>query len=303
MKRLFLLALVLPLHAAPTDEELLAFVRDRGKAERVTPKPFDMDRATATRCNIDAVLSAGKDHGGSLFHVFANEPAAIPIFDPWGKFPEGSILLKEKISREDGKTTLFTGMLKREKGYNPRVGDWEFFTLDGAAAKITERGKMERCAGCHVEFPKGDYITRYNYIQPAQLSGGRIVLHSSGAKAHGEKLHYEEQENKNTLGFWVNPADRASWDFEVIHPGTYAIHIWQGCGKGSGDSEVEIKCAGQSRRFKVEETGHFQNFKERVIGKVSFDKAGSQTLEVRALSKPGVAVMDLRQVVLVPVRE
>ena len=303
MKSLFLALFALPLHAAPTDEDLLKFVRERGKAERVTPKPFDMDRATATRCNIDAVLSAKNDHGGSLFHVFANEAAALPIFDPWGKFPEDSIILKEKISRKGASTTLFTGMLKREKGYNPELGDWEFFTVDGAAAKIAERGKMERCAKCHVDFPKGDYITRYNYIQPAQISGGRIVLHSSTAKAHGEKLHYEEQENKNTLGFWVNPSDWASWNFEVQRPGIYTILIWQGCGKGSGGSEVEIKCAGQSSRFQVEDTGHFQNFKEREIGKVTFDKVGPQTLEVRALSKPGVAVMDLRQVVLVPAKQ
>lgn len=302
MKRLFLLALlVLPLHAAPSDEELLKFVRDRGKAERVTPEPVEMAAAVSTRCIIDPVLTA-MDHPGALFHIFANEPAALPIFDPWGKLPEGSIVLKEKLEKEAKKTTLFTGMVKREKGYFPELGDWEFFTVDAGATKIAERGKMKRCASCHDDHAKGDYITRLAYIRPAQLSGGRIVLHSSKAKAHGEKLHYEDPENKNTLGFWVNPADWASWDFEVQQPGTYAIHIWQGCGQGSGDSEVEIKCAGQSSRFKVEDTGHFQNFKEREIGKVSFDKAGPQTLEVRALSKPGVAVMDLRQVVLVPVK-
>lgn len=301
MKLPLLALLVLPLHAAPTDEALLKFVRERAKAERVTPKPFDMQPVVAARCNIDAVLTA-KEHLGAYFNVYANEPAALPIFDPWGKFPEGSIVLKEKLSKDDKKPTLFTGMVKREKGYFPELGDWEFFTVDAAAAKIAERGKLQRCATCHDDYAKGDYVTRVAYIGPAQLSGGRIVLHSSTAKTHGEKLKYEDPEKKNTLGFWVNPADWASWDFEVMQPGTYEIHIWQGCGKGSGDSEVEIKSAGQSSPFKVEDTGHFQNFKERVIGKVTFDKVGPQALEVRALSKPGAAVMDLRQVVLVPVK-
>ena len=86
----------------------------------------------------------------------------------------------------------------------------------------------------------------------------------------------------------------------MAKPGTYAIHIWQGCGKGSGGSEVEIICGGQSVKFTVEDTGHFQNFKERLVGRVKFDKAGPQSIEVRALSKPGAAVMDLRQVILVP---
>ncbi|OYV06415.1 MAG: hypothetical protein CFE26_06385, partial [Verrucomicrobiales bacterium VVV1] len=53
--------------------------------------------------------------------------------------------------------------------------------------------------------------------------------------------------------------------------------------------------------FTVEDTGHFQNFKERGIGRVTFKETGPQTLEVRPRSKPGGAVMDLRQVILVPV--
>ena len=34
---------------------------------------------------------------------------------------------------------LYTGMLKREKGYNPDAGDWEFFTLDSKAMLVTAR--------------------------------------------------------------------------------------------------------------------------------------------------------------------
>ncbi|HEY1121666.1 MAG TPA: hypothetical protein VGE67_08705, partial [Haloferula sp.] len=120
------------------------------------------------------------------------------------------------------------------------------------------------------------------------------------AQVQGKKLQYEPKEEKNTLGFWVDAADSASWSFGVSRPGRYEIHVWQGCGKDSGGSEVEISVGDQRNRFTVEDTGHFQNFKERTVGTVSFEKAGPQKLEVRALSKPGVAVMDLRQVVLVP---
>lgn len=297
---LILSLLALPLGAAPTDDELVTFVKKRAGLERVTPEPVTMAAAVAERCRIDAVLSRGP-HGAADFHVFANEPAALPIFDPWGSFPEGSLILKEKLGRGDGKTWLFTGMLKREKGYFPECGDWEFFTLDGAGQKIVERGKLARCASCHEDFTRGDHVSKL-YVAPAQLSGGRIVLHSSTAEVHGEKLQYEEKPEKNTLGFWVNPADHASWNFKVATPGTYSIHLWQGCGKGSGGSEVEIKCGGQSARFTVEDTGHFQNFKEREVGQLTFDKPGPQTLEVRAITKPGAAVMDLRQILLVPVK-
>ena len=63
-------------------------------------------------------------------------------------------------------------------------------------------------------------------------------------------------------------------------------------------SQVEVSVAGQSLTAKVEETGHFQRFVPRTIGTVRFDKAGPADLAVRAKTKPGNAVMDLRRVVL-----
>ena len=59
--------------------------------------------------------------------------------------------------------------------------------------------------------------------------------------------------------------------------------------------------AGQTVTFNVEETGHFQNFKERVVGQVTFEKPGPQRLEVRVQKMAGPAVMDLQLVVLTPV--
>ncbi len=289
--------------AAPTDAELLKFVKDRAALERVTPKPTDTPPELP--CSIGSSsgtsvfpVTPSNPHGPTI-HVYANEPGVLPLFDPWGKFPVGSLLLKEKFTPEN-KTELFTGMWKREAGFFPEANDWEFFTVDGAASKIVERGKLPRCASCHEDFKKGDQVSK-EYILPAQLTGGRIVLHSSQAKATGEKLRYEEEEKKNTLGYWTNPADWASWDFDVSRPGTYDIHVWQGCGKGSGGSEVDLITAGQTANFTVEDTGHFQNFKERVVGRVTFKETGPQTLEVRPRSKPGVAVMDLRQILLMPV--
>ena len=285
--------------AAPTDEALLEYVRGRTSLERVTPVLVDMAATVAARCSIDSILS-NNPHQKAKFHTFANGLSVLPLFDPWGKFPPGSLLLKEKFSI-DGKSQLFTGMWKREAGYFPELGDWEFFTVDAAVGKVLERGKLTNCAGCHAEMEKGDHVAR-DYIIPAQITDGRIVLHSSKARTYGEKLHYEEAEIKNTLGYWVNPSDWAEWKFQVARTGTFDIHIWQGCGTGSGGSEIAIIAAGQTKTFTVEETGHFQHFKERVVGQVTFAETGPQTLELRVLKKPGPAVMDVRMIILTPTK-
>ena len=57
---------------------------------------------------------------------------------------------------------------------------------------------------------------------------------------------------------------------------------------------------GQVVTFTVEETKHFQDFKPRVVGEFELAQPGRKTLQVVPTRKPGVAVMDLRQVRLLP---
>jgi hypothetical protein len=56
----------------------------------------------------------------------------------------------------------------------------------------------------------------------------------------------------------------------------------------------------QELLWKVEDTGNFQNFVTRTPGKFKLEP-GRHTLTVRPKTKPGVAVMDLREVKLIPV--
>lgn len=125
-----------------------------------------------------------------------------------------------------------------------------------------------------------------------------ILLHASKAIVHGEMLRYEPQTNKNCLGYWTRAEDWAEWKFSVERPGTFDLEVWQGCGKGNGGSDVRVEVAGQSFDFVVDETGHFQSFIPRKLGRVHFWKAGEFTLAVKPQSKKAAAVMDIRQVTL-----
>jgi hypothetical protein len=69
---------------------------------------------------------------------------------------------------------------------------------------------------------------------------------------------------------------------------------------GSGGSTVEFSAANQTITMQVQETKGFQDFLERKIGLFDFLTAGHYTLTVKPKVKPGLAVMDLRQVELVP---
>ncbi len=136
------------------------------------------------------------------------------------------------------------------------------------------------------------------YRPSPQAADGTITMLGKHADVFGPMLRFEPLPHKNTLGYWVNPTDWASWEFEVVKPGKFTMEITYGCGNGSGGSEVEFAVGAQKLLFKVEQTGGFQAFVKREIGELTFDKPGRYTLTVKPKSKPGPAVMDLPQVVL-----
>lgn len=132
----------------------------------------------------------------------------------------------------------------------------------------------------------------------ASAGAGAIILHARDAKVHGDKLRYEPQPHKDTLGFWVQKDDWAEWTFDLSRAGKFEVEVLQACGKGSGGAEVEVAVQGQTLGLKVEETGHFQRFVPRTLGAVNLKEGERITLSVRAKTKPGPAVMDLRRIVL-----
>lgn len=146
-----------------------------------------------------------------------------------------------------------------------------------------------------------------NYTPNPQSENGEIVIPARTADVRGIMLRYEPMPHKNTLGFWVRSEDWARFEFTVTQPGKFELEALVGCGNGSGGSEVrfEVASAGsttdpQVLPLTVQETGGFQNFVPRTLGEILLDTAGRYELRVKAIKKPGAAVMDLRQVRLIP---
>lgn len=135
-----------------------------------------------------------------------------------------------------------------------------------------------------------------DYVPNPQGADGNVTLPANMADVHGIMLRYEPLPHKNTLGYWVRADDWASWEFQITRPGKFRVEILQGCGNGSGGSDVEFAIGEQKLTFRVEETGGFQKFVRREIGTIDIAQPGRFTLTVKPQKKPGVAVMDLREV-------
>ncbi len=147
--------------------------------------------------------------------------------------------------------------------------------------------------------PDYDPLATWNLARPKK--SGAIELHASDAEVIGTILRYEPNPKKNTLGFWTRKEDQAAWDLQVPAPGRYRITVMQGCGKGNGGSLVHVMVGSTALPFTVQETNGFQDFRPVVVGEADLP-AGRTRLTLAPQTKTAAAVMDVRMVLLDPVK-
>ena len=129
---------------------------------------------------------------------------------------------------------------------------------------------------------------------------GSITLPARHALVSGEKLQFEPLPHKRTVGYWVNADDTATWKFATDAAAHWELHVLQGCGGGQGGSTVAFSVGEHVLEHQVVETGHFQNFRWRHVGTLDLPPSANHTLRVACVEKARNAVMDIRQIRLVP---
>jgi alpha-L-fucosidase len=134
-----------------------------------------------------------------------------------------------------------------------------------------------------------------------QAADGSIALKGADATIHGDTAQYEA--DKDCVGFWTNAGDWVSWDVTVDKPGTFAVELTYAADAGSGGAEYEVSVAGAKIAGKVKETGGWSEFTTDKVGTLKIEKAGKTTVAVKAKSKPGLGVMNLRALDLKPAKE
>ena len=125
--------------------------------KRLTGEPRFVDPQILTLCGSAAIISNPLEvarakrartgpHTGTSVHIYANPAATGAIAGDAPEFPEGAVIVKEKLGR-DAAVTGVGGMIKRAKGYDPKNGDWEFFFFTPGGDFTT--GKLANCIDCH----------------------------------------------------------------------------------------------------------------------------------------------------------
>ncbi|HEX7294426.1 MAG TPA: cytochrome P460 family protein [Pyrinomonadaceae bacterium] len=102
-------------------------------------------------------------HAATYITVYVNAVGRSAMFTKDSpSFPEGSVIVKQKNEKYpyEENILLYTVMRKRERGYNPAVGDWEFNVVNADGSTVAASGKLENCQACHVKNPSSDFVFR-----------------------------------------------------------------------------------------------------------------------------------------------
>jgi alpha-mannosidase len=129
---------------------------------------------------------------------------------------------------------------------------------------------------------------------------GVLHLEARTATVHGQTARFME-EPPGSIGYWMDPADYLSWRVAVAAPGEYAVELKYSCEAGSPGSTFEIMVGEQKLSGRIgEDTGSWYDYEVMRLGELRVPGAGEQTLVLKPVKKPGVAVMNLAWLRLIP---
>lgn len=130
---------------------------------RLTERPHEVSPLTAALCTVpsQAVIEREKQltgpHYKTSVHLYANPAATATIRSAAKSFAAGAVIVKEKLAG-DGTVSGVGGMIKRQPGYDPANGDWEYFYYGGPGEFST--GRIESCIACHRSAKSTDHVYR-----------------------------------------------------------------------------------------------------------------------------------------------
>lgn len=138
----------------PGESEVPRTAPNQGQTPAARPAASWELGATVPSMNVLADTSPSRGHqvGQVTVRVLANDAAAAALqaLRPGDHMPAGAVLVAQHALRGQGTPDGQYAMVKRDAGYFPRGGDWEWLTVS-REGNVGSRGKLDACARCHAD--------------------------------------------------------------------------------------------------------------------------------------------------------
>ena len=249
----------------------LAALKDRSIGALLTAI-LDPNRAVEAKfLSYTAVTTDGVQHVGMLRGETGN---AITLLGPDGR--EQTLARSELEVLTASKRSLMPEGLEQDLSSQDLADVIAFVQSAGAAWKQFEGNRP--VAG---------------ELQP----DGSILLPASAAEIYGPSLVYEGK--YGNLGFWCSTDDYARWTFEVPRSGDWRVELEFACDDGTAGSPIRFSTGTRLLTARVPGTGTWDEYRRWVAGTIDLHRGRGQ-LMVRAPEKPGMALLDLKAIRLLP---
>jgi alpha-L-fucosidase len=226
---------------------------------------------------------------------------------PWGRCTTkpGTLYLHVFERPADGAVVL-PGLMNAVRGARLLVGGGELkYERDSAGWRIMmpESG-IDPHSTVIVVTIDGEAAVVEPTVRAA--ADGSLTLRAIDARLDGHGLKIEGMGDQANVGFWTSAAESVRWTASGVKPGRYAVEVELACDPSTPGAKFAVEVSGAAQvagssglTGTVESTGSWKTYAFKPMGEVDFP-GGTLEVLVRATSKPGTAVMNLRSVRLVP---
>ncbi|RYG35764.1 carbohydrate-binding protein [bacterium] len=134
------------------------------------------------------------------------------------------------------------------------------------------------------------------YLEVA--STGRIMTPEEADLTGGLQVEH----TPSNIGYWTNPSDMAAWGIVTKEGFKGQIALTYACDRNEGGSTFTIQLDGKDTGIsgKVQETGGWATYRKVVLDGMLDVPAGKHILRIKPVTKPGLAVMNLQSLELIP---
>lgn len=131
-----------------------------------------------------------------------------------------------------------------------------------------------------------------------QEDGGTLYLRAQSARAVGPKIQYMPE--WKAFG-WFTEADMAEWDVEVPKKGKYDVYLDWSVSDAEAGKPFVLEAGRRKLNGRIEKTGSWFTYKKEKIGTLRLEEGNQKIVFKPAPDSPKGALLDLRQVILIPV--
>ncbi len=158
---MLVLSLRLALGEEPASEKASPYAGFRSW-KPINAEPKLVIGASLRDCRAPLPEERRNPHADGFINVYVSDAGRETYVKEKAKaFAEGTVIVKEKLAKKDSKEVMELGvMIKREKGFASKSGDWQFIFVDAKGTVTDQQSKLENCASCHRLREQCDYVFR-----------------------------------------------------------------------------------------------------------------------------------------------